>query len=375
MNDSKKFDFIKQSDHSESHCMNTSTSIPAATAYRRIATEEAWLPPEMAQMYLRAIDDKSIPDPGFQSLWGFFAGSQSERASTLFRRIQDIGDDRVAEMDRLGTDLQILSLTCPGVQPFDPATASALAASSNDQLAEAIRYHPNRLAGLAAAAPQDPKVAAKELERAVTKLGLKGLIINSHINGEYLDDPKFWDVLAAAEALDVPLYLHPNTPSPQMVQPFLPRCLDAAIYGFACETGLHALRMIVGGVFDRFPKLQVVLGHLGEALPYWLYRIDFMHAGIVRSDRNPGARPLERKPSEVLRQNFHYTTSGMCWKPAVMYVHQLMGPDRLMYAMDYPYQVVPEEVTAMDALPISTEHKKMFFQTNAERLFRLEAYT
>jgi 2,3-dihydroxybenzoate decarboxylase len=274
-------------------------------------------------------------------------------------------------MDRLGTDVHILSLTCPGVQPFDAATGSALAVSSNDQLAEAVRRHPSRLEGLAAVAPQDPKTAAKELERAVTKLGLKGLIINSHINGEYLDDPKFWDVLAAAEALDVPLYLHPNTPSPQMVQPFLPRCLDAAIYGFACETGLHALRMIVGGVFDRFPRLQVVLGHLGEALPYWLYRIDFMHAGIVRSDRSPGARPLQRKPSEVLRQNFHYTTSGMCWEPAVMYVHQLMGPDRVMYAMDYPYQVVPEEVTAMDALPLSAEHKKMFFETNAERVFRL----
>lgn len=353
--------------------MNTQT-IPFAPAYRRIATEEAWLPPEMAKTYLRAIHDKSIPDPGFQSLWGFFAGSQSERASTLFRRIQDIGDARVRDMDTLGTDMQILSLTCPGVQPFDPATGSALAAATNDQLAEAIRRHPTRFDGLAAVAPQDPKAAAKELERAVTKLGLKGVIINSHINGEYLDDQKFWDVLAAAEALDVPLYLHPNTPSPQMVQPFLPRALDAAIYGFACETGLHALRMIVAGVFDRFPKLQVVLGHLGEALPYWLYRIDFMHGGIVRSDRCPGARPLQRKPSEVLRQNFHYTTSGMCWEPAVMYVHQLMGADRVMYAMDYPYQVLPEEVTAMDALPISAEHKKMFFQTNAERVFRLPAH-
>lgn len=352
--------------------MNTPT-VPFSKAYRRIATEEAWLPPEMAKTYLRAIHDKSIPDPGFQSLWGFFAGSQSERASTLFRRIQDIGDARVQDMDMLGTDMHILSLTCPGVQPFDPSTGSALATATNDQLAEAIRRHPTRFDGLAAVAPQDPKGAAKELERAVTKLGLKGVIINSHINGEYLDDPKFWDVLAAAEALDVPLYLHPNTPSAQMVQPFLSRGLDAAIYGFACETGLHALRMIVGGVFDRFPKLQVVLGHLGEALPYWLYRIDFMHGGIVRSDRCAGARPLQRKPSEVLRQNFHYTTSGMCWEPAVMYVHQLMGADRLMYAMDYPYQVVPEEVTAMDALPISAEHKKMFFQTNAERLFRLRA--
>ena len=169
----------------------------------------------------------------------------------------------------------------------------------------------------------------------------------------------------------MPLYIHPTTPSPQMIQPFLPRALDAAIFGFACETGLHVLRMIVAGVFDRFPKLQLVLGHLGEGLPYWLYRIDFMHAGIVRSNRSPGAGPLQRTPSQVLQQNVHYTTSGMCWEPAVMFVHRLMGADRLMYAMDYPYQVVADEVAAMDALPISAADLAAFYAGNAERVFGL----
>jgi 2,3-dihydroxybenzoate decarboxylase len=156
-----------------------------------------------------------------------------------------------------------------------------------------------------------------------------------------------------------------------MVEPFLSRCLGEAIYGFAAETGLHALRLIVGGVFDRFPKLKVVLGHLGEGLPFWLYRIDFMHGGIVRSNRSPGARPLKRKPSDYLRENFYYTTSGMPWEPSISLVQRLMGHDRVMYAMDYPYQYVQEEVDAMDRLPITPEQRKMFFQTNAERIFRL----
>ena len=341
--------------------------------YRRIATEEGWIPRDMAAMYRRAIEDKTIADPGFRSLWGFFATSQSERAASLFRRIQDLDDERIRDMDALGIDQQLLMLTAPGVQCFDAATGTALARSSNDELAAAIARHPARLDGMAAVAPQDPRAAAQEAERAVRTLGLRGVVINSHTQGEYLDDPKYWDIFAAIEALGVPLYIHPNTPSPQMIEPFLPRALDAAIYGFACETGLHILRMIVAGVFDRFPKLQVVLGHLGEGLPYWLYRIDFMHAGIVRSDRSPGARPLQRKPSEVLRQNFHYTTSGMCWEPAVMYVHQLMGADRVMYAMDYPYQVVAEEVSAMDALPMSAGDKALFFEGNARRVFGLAA--
>ena len=349
----------------------TSAAPTAPVSCRRIAAEEGWITPEMAAMYRRAIADGSIPDPGFQSLWGFFAGSPSPRAADLYRRIQDLDDERLRDMDQLGIDLQLLMLTAPGVQCFDAATGSALARSSNDILADSVRRHPTRLAGMAAVAPQDPQGAAREAERGVRELGLHGVVINSHTQGEYLDDPKFWPIFEAIEALNVPLYIHPTTPSPQMIQPFLPRALDAAIFGFACETGLHVLRMIVAGVFDRFPRLQLVLGHLGEGLPYWLYRIDFMHAGIVRSNRSPGARPLQRKPSEVLRDNVHYTTSGMCWEPAVMFVHGLMGAERVMYAMDYPYQVVAEEVAAMDALPLSPADKMAFYAGNAERVFGL----
>lgn len=343
----------------------------AARPWRRIATEEAWATPELIQRYQKILATQSLDDPGFFSLWGFFGTSEAPRARDLRDRIQDMEARRLAEMDAAGVDVQLLLLTAPGVQVFEANDAAALAASTNDQLAEAIRRHPDRFAGLAAVAPQLPQAAARELERAVQRLGLKGAVINSHTLGEYLDDEKYWEIFAAAEALDVPIYIHPNSPSPQMIQPFLSRCLDAAIYGFQAETGLHALRLIVSGVFDRFPRLKIVLGHLGEGLPFWLYRIDFMHAGIVRANRHPGVRPLQRKPSDYLRENFYYTTSGMAWEPSISFVQQQMGMDRVMYAMDYPYQYVLEEVQAMEALPLSDAHKKMFFETNAVHLFRL----
>lgn len=343
----------------------------AARPWRRIATEEAWATPELIQRYQKILATQSLDDPGFFSLWGFFGTSEAPRARDLRDRIQDMEARRLADMDAAGVDVQLLLLTAPGVQVFEANDAAALAASTNDQLAEAIRRHPDRFAGLAAVAPQLPQAAARELERAAQRLGLKGAVINSHTLGEYLDDEKYWEIFAAAEALDVPIYIHPNSPSPQMIQPFLSRCLDAAIYGFQAETGLHALRLIVSGVFDRFPRLKIVLGHLGEGLPFWLYRIDFMHAGIVRANRHPGVRPLQRKPSDYLRENFYYTTSGMAWEPSISFVQQQMGMDRVMYAMDYPYQYVLEEVQSMEALPLSDAHKKMFFETNAVHLFRL----
>ena len=143
-----------------------------------------------------------------------------------------------------------------------------LSVLANDQLAEAVTRHPDRFAGMAAVAPQDPAHAAKELERAVTKLGMRAVVINSHTHGEYLSDQKFWPILEAAEALDVPLYLHPQTPPREMIQPFLDAGLDGAVFGFGVETGFHALRLISSAAFDRFPKLQVILGHMGEALPF-----------------------------------------------------------------------------------------------------------
>jgi len=341
------------------------------TDYRRIAVEEAFVPPDLAKRYLRMVEDGSATDRGFLSLWGFYGGQEGARTTGVLQRIQDLGEQRIADMDATGVDLQILSLSCPGVQIFDGPTATALARDTNDQLAEAIRKHPRRFAGLAAVAPQEPSAAARELERGVRELGLKGAIINSHTHDEYLDDPKFWDIFAAAESLGVPVYLHPNTPSRGLIEPFLDKGLDGAIFGFAVETGLHLLRIITSGVFDRFPKLQIVVGHLGEALPFWMFRIDFMHRRAVAGKRYASLRALERAPSQYLRENVYVTTSGMAWEPVILFVHSVMGADRVMYAMDYPYQFVPEEVRVTDDLPLSLEDKRKLYQLNAERVFRL----
>jgi 5-carboxyvanillate decarboxylase len=339
--------------------------------FKRIATEEAFVTKEIATAYRDLLARGASDDIGFNSLVGYYLRNPSERTRAVAERLEDLGERRLADMDATGIAMQIVSLTAPGVQIFDADTAAGLARSANDELAAAIAKHPTRYTGLAAIAPQNPAAAAKELERAVQKLGLKGAIVNSHTHGEYLDDEKFWDILAAAEALDVPLYIHPNTPPNSWIAPFMERGLDGAVFGFAVETGLHALRLVVSGAFDRFPKLRVVLGHLGEGLPYWLFRIDFMHGGSVRSNRYASQPKLERKASDYLRENFYYTTSGMAWTPPIRYVQDVMGMDRVMYAQDYPYQFVPEEMNVTDELRIPYEDHKAFYQTNAERVFKL----
>ena len=273
-------------------------------------------------------------------------------------------------MDASGIAKQLVFLTAPGVQVFDASTATALAREFNDQLKDSIRKKPDRYAALAAIAPQDPAAAVKELQRSVS-LGFKGAVVNSHTQGEYLDDPKCWEIFEAAQALDVPIYIHPNTPPASMIEPFLPRGLDGAIYGFAVETGLHLLRIIVAGVFDRFPKLKIVVGHLGEGLPFWLFRLDYMHRSMVNAKRYSGAQPLKRKISDYLKENVWVTTSGMQWAPAILFCQQVLGVERVMYAMDYPYQFVPEEVKVTDELPIGDEDKRKLYQLNADAVFKL----
>ncbi len=349
----------------------TEPTIPRAAGYRRIATEEAWAPPELIQEYLRLLDKNLIDDPGFKSLWGYYGTSPSERSRTLLHKIQQLDESRIADMDASGIDMQLLLLTAPGVQVLEKANAVSMAKLSNDVVADAIRKHPTRYAALAAVAPQDPPAAAKELERAVKTLGLKGAVINSHTRGEWLDDSKFWDIFAAAEALNVPIYIHPSGPPPSMVAPFLERGLEGAIFGFGVEVALHVMRIIVSGAFDRFPKLKIVIGHTGEGLPFWLYRLDYMHAASVKSQRYATVKPLKKKPSDYIRENIYITNSGVAWEPSIMFCHKVLGADHVLYAMDYPYQFVPEEVKIADALPMSDLDKKKFFQLNAEKLFGL----
>ena len=339
--------------------------------YLRIATEEAYAPPELFERYRKLLEDGSHNDPGFASFMGFYLNNSGPRLTEIRAQIQDLGERRIRDMDATGIAKQILSLTSPGVQVFDAPTAVPLATSFNDQLAEAIGKHPDRFAGLAAIAPQDPTAAAKELQRAVKSLHLKGAIVNSHTRGEYLDEPKFWEIFEAAESLNVPIYLHPNTPSARMVGPFLDRGLDGAVFGFAVETSLHILRIVFSGVFDRFPKLRMVAGHLGEGLPYWLFRIDFMHQRLTANNRYANVPKLQKRPSDYLKENFYVTTSGMAWQPPILYAQSVLGADRVLYAMDYPYQFVPDEVKVTDDLPISDADKKKLYQTNAEKVFAL----
>ena len=148
--------------------------------------------------------------------------------------------------------------------------------------------------------------------------------------------------------------------------------LDGAIYGFGVETGLHALRIITSGVFDRFPKLQMIIGHMGEALPFWAYRLDYMHQATVKSQRYESIKPLLKKPSDYLKENFIITNSGVAWEPAIKFTQSVIGVDRVMYAMDYPYQYAVDEVTVMDNMQMSDEAKKKFFQTNAQRVFNIK---
>lgn len=339
--------------------------------YRRIATEEAFCPPEMLERYRRLIEAGAVDDIGFNSMWGFYLSSDSARSRHIRDCLSDVDDRRLAHMDAAGVDMAVLALTSPGVQPMPRDEAVGFAAYANDWLADAIKRHPTRYAGLAACAPQDPEAAAKEIERGVSKLGLNGVIINSHTQGEYLDDERFWPIFEAAEALDAPIYLHPNSPNNAMIQPLLDKGLDGAIYGFSMETGMHILRMIIAGVFDRFPKLQVVIGHVGESLPFTLYRIDYMHQASVASGRYEAMKPLKRKPSDYMRENLYYTNSGVAWAPPIRFLQEVIGADRVMYAMDYPYQYNVEEVAALDALPIDAEDKAAFFEGNARRLFKL----
>lgn len=333
-------------------------------AYKRIAAEEAWGPPELFREWKRVLDARPEDEVGFLALWRNLDPTGNTGFTT---RLMDLGEGRLAAMDAAGIDMQILMLTAPGVQVFDPDTGTALARDSNDQLAEACRNHPDRYAGCVAIAPQDPRRAAQEIERGIKTLGLKGVIVNSHTKGEYLADSKYWEIFEAAEANDAPIYIHPREPSPEMVKPFIDYDLLRGDLGFGVEVAFHTQAIINAGVFDRFPDLKLVIGHGGEGIPYNLYRIDRTH---------PVRRPDDRAnnpPSYYMRRNVYITNSGVAWAPMVLFAQQVLGVERVLYAMDYPYQYDIEEVHAMDALPISYEDKKAFFQTNAERVFNLNS--
>lgn len=330
---------------------------PRATKLRRIATEEAWSIPEHIDALVR------IGQTSWENL-DAVSWRAVTPASPLAKRLVDI-DERVRIMDRLGVDMHVLSLTSPGVQMFEREHAVAMAALANDRMAEIIQAQPSRFAGLASFAPQDPARAAKEIERCVTKLKLNGFIVNSHTNNEYLDLPKYWDIFEAAEALNAAIYIHPRCPADTMAKPYSDYEMRAAIWGFQAEVGVHAVRLMLSGVFDRFPKLTIVLGHMGENVPFHLWRTDHW---FERRRANYASKLL---PSEIFKRNIMITTSGVEHGPALRYAIEVLGADRIMWAIDYPYEEMPPAVAFIDEVGISESDRAKILHENAERVFHI----
>lgn len=282
----------------------------------------------------------------------------------------------IAEMDRAGIELSILSLTSPGVQSVvDPRQAVALARAANDYAGSLIRKHPGRLSAFASVALQDPSAAADEIERAVGDLGLKGVLINGYSNvgpGEevqYLDEGPldvFWERVAR---LDVPIYLHPREPLPSQTRSIrgYPE-LGGSAWAFAYETASHAIRLMLSGLFDTHPKLQVILGHLGEGLPFMLSRTQ--HRMDEQREGQKGSK-AKRRPSHYLANNFYITTSGhFHTKPFLEAVEQL-GADRVLFSVDYPYEQFDAGGRWFDDMRLDNDTKLKVGRNNANRLFGL----
>jgi 2,3-dihydroxybenzoate decarboxylase len=339
----------------------------AAPDMQRIAIEEAFVTQAIADEWQKFIAAGSPGEPGFQKMGeSILADSPGTRA--IHERLINLGADRIQYMDDCGIDKQVISLTSPGVQVFEDRLATELAADANDQLAAAVKKYPSRFAGLAAVAPQEPGEAAKELHRASSSLGLRGLIINSHTGGRYLDDRKYWPILEAAASLNMPIYLHPRAPGQGMVEPYLDYGLYFAGWGFAAETSLHALRLIMSGTFEELPSLKIILGHMGEGIPFHLERIDNRYLLQVKIG---AVKPLKKLPSEYFKENFYITTSGFVQQSALQLCREEVGINRILFAADYPYESVEDAVQFIDSANLSDAERKRVYQENAASLLRL----
>ena len=334
---------------------------------RRIATEEAFSVPEVAAELQRLSRSPSNSIDMMLVRKIYDAANAPGYQGKFLAPLLDIEGERLRDMDANGVDLQLLSLTAPGVQVFDADTATELATVANDHLAAVISRHPTRFAGLGSFAPHSPKRAVREMERCVHQLGLNGFVVNSHTQNEYLDDPKYWPILEAAEALDRCLYIHPRGPSDLLAGPLRDYGMFAALWAYGMEVGTHAVRLILSGVFDRFPKLKICLGHMGEAVHFWLWRLDFMSARAQGGD----VPRLQLKPSDYFRRNFVITTSGQESPLALEFSIKQLGIDNVMWAIDYPYQPSAPAVDFMDSVDVTDAQRHQLYHGNAERVFHI----
>ena len=276
----------------------------------------------------------------------------------------DLGAKRLAHMDAHGVDLQVLSFGSPGPQAFDADVAIAMARDANDRLHAAVKAHPTRFAGFAALPTADPRAAAEELERCVTRLGFKGAMIHGHQRGEFLDAKKYWPIWQRAEKLGVPVYLHPALPHPDVVKAYFDGYeeLARAPWGFAVDTSCHFLRLVFAGLFDAYPRLRIILGHLGEGLPFAMHRLND-HAWAAAQRRG-----LQKQPIDYLRDNLVVTTSGNWFEPAFVCTLLALGADNILFAIDWPYESNRTGMEFFRKLSISDADKAKIAHRNAERL-------
>ncbi len=319
---------------------------------RRIAVEEAFWISDLATPQVD-IAKTSLYKAEHREAWG--------------RKLTDITDYRLPDMDAHGIDVQVLSLATPGVQMQpDPGVAVSDAQRANDVLAGIIDTHPTRFAGLAALPLQDPPAAAKELRRAVNNLHLNGALVNDHTLGRYLDDRSYdvvWDQL---QELNVPLYLHPNNAAADDWHVLTGRPeLDGPTFSWNAATAGHALRLIYGGVFERFPRARVILGHMGEFLPFWFARLDAAH------QRMDPLENLTKLPSQYLTDNFAIATSGVNSHPALQAAIQAVGIDNVLFAVDYPFESTDDAVRFLDTASLASRDRARVAHRNAERLLHI----
>jgi 2,3-dihydroxybenzoate decarboxylase len=296
-----------------------------------------------------------------------FVGSEAGRPGEQFNRLHDFGPLRIKEMDDAGIDIQVLSHGAPSTQKLPAETAAAMATRVNDRLAAIVAKNPTRFAGFAALPTAVPDAAADELERTA-KLGFKGAMLHGLSNGEFLDDKKFWPIFARAEKLDLPIYLHPSQPHPEVIKtyyqdyvkdfPMLPR----ATWGYTVETATLAIRLVLSGVFEKHPKLKIILGHLGETLPFLVWRVDHTLA-------RPGQKSVSFR--DVFCNNFYVTTSGNFSNPALLCCVMEMGIDRILFAVDWPFVMNPPATRWMEGVPLCDEDKAKILSGNAKRLLKM----
>jgi len=290
------------------------------------------------------------------------------RGPAITDRLKDLGEWRIREMDEAGIDVQVLSMAGHHLYQLEPAKAVSIAKEANDRLAEACAKHPSRFTAFAALPTTDPDAAAKELERCMTKLGFKGAMTHGLTQGRFLDRPEFDPMWAAANQLDAPIYMHPSQPHPTVVDVYykdyiktFPGIVSAPL-GYTVETATQGVRMVLSGLFEKYPNLKIILGHMGEGLPFLLWRID-------HTLKNPGNAPIEFR--EIFSKHFWITTSGFFSDPALLCSMMELGADRIIFSVDWPWGNNKEGVDWLDRTMISAEDKAKIYHGNVEKLLHM----